>query len=163
MVGASAQGVRLLRSKLRYHAQDFSYANFSLVRGRDIWRITSAGEAEGSLVRIRVHAQYRDLYARVLSLLRRVLAGEEKHERLFDAVASGFDFLLSSGLEGESLRSFECVMVLRILHLLGYIGKAEELEAFLNSEWSGEVIAEAQGCTKRMVAEINRALQESQL
>src|ERR1700733_8051707 len=46
MVNAAAQGIRLVRSKLRYHAQDFSLAKFSLVRGRDLWRVVGAENVE---------------------------------------------------------------------------------------------------------------------
>ena len=42
LVTATAQGIRLERSKLRYHAQDLSFGSFSLVRGREFWRLTSA-------------------------------------------------------------------------------------------------------------------------
>ncbi|MCE9517782.1 recombination protein O N-terminal domain-containing protein, partial [Candidatus Nomurabacteria bacterium] len=41
LVRAVAQGIRLNKSKLRFGLQDFSYASVDLVRGRDIWRVTS--------------------------------------------------------------------------------------------------------------------------
>ena len=42
MVGAMAQGIRLLQSKLRYSLQDYSYSKISLVRGKQVWRIVGA-------------------------------------------------------------------------------------------------------------------------
>jgi len=42
MVGATAQGVRLSQSKLRYYTQDFYYGLYSFVRGKDVWRMTGA-------------------------------------------------------------------------------------------------------------------------
>ncbi|HFC76631.1 MAG TPA: hypothetical protein ENJ27_00135 [Candidatus Moranbacteria bacterium] len=41
LIQATAQSVRELKSKNRYGLQDFSVSDFSLVRGRDIWRITN--------------------------------------------------------------------------------------------------------------------------
>ena len=42
LVYAHAQGVRKLSSKLRFTLQDFSLATVDLVRGREIWRVTTA-------------------------------------------------------------------------------------------------------------------------
>jgi len=42
LVTATARGIRLEKSKLRYHAQDYSLGVFSLVRGKEFWRLTSA-------------------------------------------------------------------------------------------------------------------------
>lgn len=42
LVHATAQAVREAKSKLRYSLQDFSWASFDLVKGREVWRITSA-------------------------------------------------------------------------------------------------------------------------
>src|SRR3989338_4347951 len=42
LVGAVAQGIRLEKSKLRYHTQDYSFGTFSFVRGRELWRLTDA-------------------------------------------------------------------------------------------------------------------------
>jgi hypothetical protein len=42
MVRAKAQSVRVADSKLRYALQEFSYIEVSLVKGKEIWRITNA-------------------------------------------------------------------------------------------------------------------------
>jgi len=163
MVGASAQGVRLEKSKLRYHVQDFSYSIFSLVRGKEVWRMTSAADSAGLLSAITSNERYFEIYVKILSLLKRLLHGEEKHEALFDVCISGFTFLSDSEADEPFLRNFECLIVLRTLHLLGYIGKVKELEGFLSIEWSKEIVGNAGSHKKRIVEEINRALQESQL
>ncbi len=48
MVNAIAQGVRYVKSKLRYNLDLFAYGNFSLVAGREIWRITDAEEIKSN-------------------------------------------------------------------------------------------------------------------
>ena len=55
LIRASAQGVRLLKSKLRYHLSDFSCINISLVRGRDYWRIVGAEKSAGF-----IHGKIKD-------------------------------------------------------------------------------------------------------
>jgi hypothetical protein len=42
MIRAKAQSVRVSDSKLRYALQEYSYIEVSLVKGKDIWRITNA-------------------------------------------------------------------------------------------------------------------------
>ncbi len=88
LIGASAQGVRLLKSKLRYSLQDFSLVHLSLVRGREVWRITSAGKID-DISKI----ENFSVVARIFSLLDRLLAGEEKNADLFDFVLSFILFI----------------------------------------------------------------------
>ena len=42
LVLANAQGIRLEKSKLRPFIQDYSFGIFSLVKGKELWRLTSA-------------------------------------------------------------------------------------------------------------------------
>jgi len=44
LVMAVAQGIRFERSKLRPFTQDYSFGEFSFVRGKEMWRLTSAQE-----------------------------------------------------------------------------------------------------------------------
>ena len=41
-IKATAQGVRLAKSKLKGHLLTFSLVKISVVKGKDLWRITSA-------------------------------------------------------------------------------------------------------------------------
>lgn len=161
MIGASAQGVRHDRSKLRYHVQDYSYASFSLVRGREVWRITSARELEYTPRGARAAATHRELYVRILNLLKRLIHGEEKNEALFHMMRDGFIFFEQQG--GGSEVEFEQVMVFKILALLGYIGDAAVFAPLAAAPWSGDQLTYARTHTAAVVAEINRALKESQL
>jgi len=74
LVLAQATGVRLLKSKLRFHLSLFDLARVELVRGKNIWRITSArSEAEaGKFYR----SQNVDVFARLSRLVRRMVHGE---------------------------------------------------------------------------------------
>ncbi len=74
LVRATAQGIRLEKSKLKGHLQDLYFVNVSLVKGKDLWRIVSA------------EAIYQDLFLEnkdklfvlksISSLLLRLIHGE---------------------------------------------------------------------------------------
>ena len=85
LVKATARSVREERSKLRYSLQHFSYSSFSLVRGRNVWRITGAQEKYNIFHDCKGDKEKQQMLARLFSLLQRLLAGEEKNEHLFKA------------------------------------------------------------------------------
>lgn len=168
LVIASAQGVRLDGSKLRYHTQDFSYAHFSLVRGKEMWRLVGAVDSTMFTQVSEAHANV--LYVRVLALLRRLLHGEEAHPELFDmieAAARFFDskeFLAIAIPEEERLVLAECVIVLRILHMLGYIGNVSELNSIISTTvWDEKNLIGMREVKSLAVKHINAGLKASQL
>lgn len=159
LVLAIAQGVRLGVSKLRYHTQNFSYCICSLVRGKEMWRLTGATEAD-------VVMPKQTLYVQVLALLRRLLHGEERNDVLFDTVLAFHAYLQSPDTPSDQsgLASVERIIVLRILHILGYVGNVAELEVFFTKgEWNSSLLAESEKLKSTMLFHINKGLQESQL
>ena len=164
LIKAAAQGVRHLKSKLRYGLEDFSLGQISVVRGREIWRLTSAEkklnlkETENVL-----------LINRIFSLLLRLLHGEEKNDFLFESIKEGINFLAQSEiknikLDSETLASFECIMALRILSTLGYIGKMEDFDQFTTSPYfTTELIAMMSTLKTKAILEINKSLRETHL
>ncbi len=164
VVYASAQGVRLLKSKLRYSLQDFSYANISLVRGKDIWRVTNASTVITRFPNIFSQPDYFEIYVKILTLLRRLLNGEEKNEALFTLLTDGFDFLETSTSKSFSPLSFECMLVLQILHNLGYGSPHSAFEEYgLPVIWSRELITSFEPHRSHALAEVNTSLRESHL
>jgi len=164
VVHASAQGVRLLKSKLRYSLQDFAFANISLVRGKDIWRVTNASSVSARFPHIFSQSEYFAIYVKILTLLRRLLNGEEKNERLFMIVIHAFDFLETARANDFQPLSFECVLVLQILHNLGYGSQHSAFEKYVSiAVWSEELITSFEPHRSRALAEINTSLRESHL
>lgn len=162
---ATAQGLRHLRSKLRYSLTDFSFVSVSLIRGREVWRVTTATKKGDSLTEITSQSSREALF-RVFALLRRVLQGEETHAELFDTILAFFLFLSQNKpfLSKELLLSSEELTVLRVLSLLGYVKDEKELDLFLNSlSYEESLLKEAGTKRKLIVTEINRALQASHL
>lgn len=116
---ATAQGVRLNKSKLRPHLLDYGFSSVSLVKGKEFWRITSASG---------ILRSNNKIYIQILAIIKRLLQGEGEHEALFD--------YLKEELFKENLD--ETNLMIQILAELGYIDKKEitdnkkELIALIN-------------------------------
>ncbi len=166
LVGASARSVREIKSKLRYGLQNFCHSTVSLVRGKHEWKITSAVPKKN------LHHQFAAqkssekflVCAHALSLIKKLVAGEEKNEKLFDIVHSGFVFLEENELTEKEVASFECVMMLRIVSNLGYLTSEKELLAFVDSDvWNKDLLLLMEKHKTKAVQEINMSIKESQL
>ena len=159
LIKAAAQSVRHLKSKLRYNLEDFSFGQISIVRGREIWRITSA-EKSFDFKEVEKFL----LISRIFSLLLRLLHGEEKNDLLFNSLKAGFSFLVSNDLTEQDLANFECIMALRILSSLGYIGKMGDFDQFTVSPYfTPELIMAMSALKTQAILEINKSLKETHL
>jgi DNA repair protein RecO len=103
LVRARAQGVRLITSKLRYNLEDFSFGSFSLVKGKEVWRLTGA-------LKIDLQPKFSTVRARVLNFVKRLVQGEEKNEKLFKTLLSITETEMS-----------EPLILAHILSALGYM------------------------------------------
>ena len=159
LIKAAAQSVRHLKSKLRYGLEDYSYCQVSVVRGREIWRLTSA--------EMKLNIKEREnllLLSRIFSLLLRLLHGEEKNGQLFESVKEGMTFLEKNKLTPEEVGNFECILALRILSSLGYIGKMADFDKFTTSPYfTRELLTEMNILKTRAILEINKSLKETHL
>ena len=162
LVRAAAQGVRLHKSKLRFTLQDFSYVNVDLVRGKEIWRVTSAKHIS-SFPFARSNTSSLILITRVTKLLERLCTGESPSEVIFDDFVQALYLLDDNGVSIQSREALELHLVLRIMNNLGYIGDSEMLSKYLYSSFdpskTGTLLKERQS----IISHINKALNESQL
>jgi DNA repair protein RecO (recombination protein O) len=162
LVRAVAQGIRLHKSKLRFALQDFSYAACDLVRGRDVWRVTSASTIT-SFPYARADKQSLLLIARISKLIERLCDGEEANERIFDDFIQALYLLDDTTISQASREALELHLVLRIMNTLGYIGESEVLSRYLEADFNPvttEIILQER---QSIIAHINKALNESQL
>lgn len=189
LITARAQGIRLERSKLRYYAQEYFLGTFSLVKGKEFWRLTSAApfslrtfspglrwpdppaafaslKSEKSSPRSGSGSDSKkELIARLALLLKRLLQGEEARPEAFDVIQTCIEFIETQpDVYAERLAALESLTVARILHWLGYIGDDKELNGHMQSlEITTGSLDRLQKKRTIFNMHINKALKESQL
>jgi hypothetical protein len=175
LIHAFAQGIRLERSKLRPFIQDYSFGIFSFVRGKELWRLTSAQEYPEIRGYLDGAKEGLAMMARIASLLERLLRGEQAHPELFDCIVGTSCFLTDHSvprekaldpetLDVEALQTLESLTVIRILYRLGYIGDAADLDRYIISmDIDMAILNVLKGKRKAMNEHINKALRESHL
>lgn len=156
---AKATGIRKKESKLRYSLQFGSFARVDLVRGKDIWRITSASHVPFS-EKIFKDKEKSKIYSKILSLIYRLYRSEDKEEALFDDLVRTVQIFSLDIQKDIKYDFFEISSVMMILSHLGYwkdegesIPKPYELSLFEQVEKNRNML----------VLKINRALRETQL
>lgn len=159
LVVASAQGLRKITSKLRYHLQDFSLARINLVRGRETWRMTGA-QVQRNFARAAAPASYH-IITNIARLLCRLCPGEESNPELFEDARRGL--ALIQALPPRALPSAEALVVLRVLHRLGYVGERPELVSLLRQPIRDTLLKEIAPRQRAAVSAINQALRASHL
>jgi len=162
LVVGSAQGIRELKSKLRYSLQNFRYVRVELVRGKEMWRITNAAHLSD------FHTLLGDkektaLVARVCLLIQRLVHGEARDILLFEVLHEFLRFLEREELGKEDLRILEMLVNLKVLHLLGYGSEHETFRPFYLLPPSTDLLNHMVPVKKMVLSEINRALKESHL
>lgn len=161
MIYASAQGVRKMSSKLRFILQDYSCVKIDFVRGKDFWRITSASKT-GKLENFKKEKSKLIIFANISNLLRRLLAGEEPNQSLFNDFLHGLSFLERSE-DKKEWQNIEIIIVLKLLNNLGYLGGDETIRSLIRSPFEENLIFEAGQKRVKILSEINKALGETQL
>jgi DNA repair protein RecO len=162
MVRALAQGIRLSKSKLRFTLQDFSYVKVDLVRGREIWRVTSARHIS-SFPLARSSSQSLVLMTRVSKLIERLCDGEIANETIFDDFIQALYLLDDIEVPIAKREALELHLVLRIMNNLGYIGDSDILSKYLSASFDEDKTEALLRERQSIIAHINKALTESQL
>jgi DNA repair protein RecO len=161
---AIAQGIRLEKSKLRYSIRDYSFASFSLVHGKEFWRIVGASEMLNKYSKGK-EKQRLTILGPVALILRRLLHGQESCEEIFHCLTNCADFIeLEPVLNEEQIKTIESLTVARILYRLGYVGSSDCKEFGLDTlNYTVDLIGNL--IDKRTVInqKINIALKESHL
>ena len=164
LIRAVSKSLRTSHSKLRYHLQDYSYTHISLVRGRNVWRVTGAHLIYNLFNEYAGSRGKQLLLMRVCALLSRLLQGEEEDKKLFDLVSSGMTFMQNTSLDAELLRDFEYILVVRILAKLGYVGESEDVSVLLSpSPFSRKDLVQVSSCRSQAANAINKAIEASGL
>lgn len=162
LIGGVAQSVRDAKSKLRYTLQDYSLVTVDLVRGKEVWRIVSAGvwQPLDNIKRDEVRMQ---LFARFCALLSRLLHGEGRDQDLFNEITRVADFLESTPISEALSQSFETLSALRSLVRLGYMNPAGYEQYIGLDSYSVDTLNEFEKIRLSVIPKINEALSASHL
>src|SRR3989339_461681 len=162
LVRAMVQGIRLHKSKLRFSLQDFSYASIDFVRGKEIWRITTASNIS-TFPFARSSKRSLLMIARISKLLERLCDGEESNEKIFDDFIQALFLLDDMNVSASSREALELHLVLRIMNALGYIGDSLMLTDYLGGKIDLSQTETLLREKRSIISHINKALNESQL
>lgn len=162
LVVAFAQAVRELKSKLRYHLQDFSHLTVEIIRGKEFWRLTSA-EPNIKFENILNNKSKLAVFASISHLLKRFLHGEERDPELFSLIKNSLSFLDKEILDERELKDFEVLVVARILNRLGYSSPSSKISILFDGEINKDVLRTVSTNRQELLSEVNKALKESHL
>jgi recombinational DNA repair protein (RecF pathway) len=176
LITVISQGTRLLKSKLRYGIQEMTYGNFSFVRGKEYWRLTSA-EKLMSFADSRVNLRASKIIKSTFNFIDRFIKGEERVVELFDFLEKFVKFILvpyskeisKAMTTGEKVGHDEhltAMALLNVLSLLGYTTTSELLTKAIYTEGSDieGAISHAQAVQISIIdAEINKIISETHL
>ena len=164
LVRVAAKSARENRSKMRYHIQDYTRGRYTLIRGREQWKLTGAHGEQNIFYQLITEPRKQMLFAAIAQLLRRLLPGEETNAPLFAIVDEGVSFLRGSSLSPAACDALERVMVLRILHALGYVSEeAIQAAPLLGDAYSPQLLDTAEHHARELVSVISVGLEESHL
>ncbi len=156
-IDAMAQGVRHVKSKLRYNLNDFSHSRFGLVmNGNSSWRVVDAEELS-DWGNIRANPEKIAAVSRLAGLINRMVQGQEPDTVLWDEIKNAFVFLeeIDNPDNEKNIQTFELLAALRVLSHLGYVADHEK--------WLNLPLEKAKSLKPMMASAIKTAIQESQL
>lgn len=157
LVRARASAVRKETSRMRYALQSYSYSQVSLVRGKRGWRVGGATAGDKN-----IEGKNLPTFARIASLVLRLVAGEGQNEYVFATLSEAHDTLSKN--PDEARATIELVCVARILYGLGYLSEeALSTTLFAHTSYALEHVQEADALREKLLASVNRAINETHL
>lgn len=164
VIRAKAQNIRSSTSKLRFALQEYSFVNVSLVRGKDIWRITNAEPLYNLYFELREKNDVFMVCARMLSLVRRLVPEEGKEEKIFNDFFSLCAYAREESCSLSEIRIAEWLFIVRMLFVLGYV-KGTDIGGICADEisWNKTYLDSVAFHKNSALFAINNALSMSQL
>lgn len=151
----SAQSIREMRAKMRFHAHPLSLVEVDLVQGRDMWKLVGIHENVSSLT-FATDPWYTFL-DNMSSLVLRLCTGEEAHPDIWKDIV----WLYQQDPETYDLELLEVYITIRLLYFLGYW--EGDLLLLEDDSFSQEQQAYIQNKRSSLIQKINHGLQASQL
>ncbi|MFH1956821.1 MAG: DNA repair protein RecO [Patescibacteria group bacterium] len=124
-ISAVAQGVRYLKSKLRYNLETMSRSRIGLVASKKTdWRIIDAEEID-NYRKIIESPENLAVFSRIFKLFDRMIQGEEKNIFLWNKIKNIAENLSQNKMAKKELDEFETRSIFEVLKNLGYIDIGE--------------------------------------
>jgi len=161
LVGALAKSAREERSKLRPHLQIGSYGSYTLVKGSYDWRLVGAVDTNNSYFLLSEKKEAQEASARVLSVLRQLIQGEDMNTNLFQTLWNFLSVLAT--LSSEEIYIAERLAMVRILSSLGYVPTLRNIPHLEGDTFEVASLQELEPFKKELVKTINDALLASGL
>ena len=156
LVRARVSAVRSEKSRMRYALQSYSRAYVALIRGKRGWRVGGA-----SVVRS-AGGESVATFARIASLVLRLVHGEGENQYVFAALSGAHDALMQE--RSDARATIELVCVARLLYGLGYLShEALETALFTHTSYASEHVREAEVLQEKLLSSVNRAITETHL
>lgn len=161
LVSAKAQGVRKSISRLRLGTQDLSSGTFSLIKGKMGWKIVSVNIENNFYEDLRFSKNRLSIATNILNFINKNIGIEEENGILFKMVLNFLTLLKT--VDEKKVPIAECLIMLRIIHNLGFLKNDPELSLYLPtslmSEDELETIAPKK---KRIVQLINDSMKSAE-
>ena len=103
------------------------------------------------------------IFAKNLSLLEKLVAGEDKHIKLFDDIISLIKFAAKERVVTIDWEALEILVALKILFNLGYLSEEDIPNKVLGGEPDDEVLSMVLADKKSLIKAINHGIESSQL
>lgn len=161
LLWAHAQSGREERSQLRPHIQLGARGLYSLVKGRDVWRLSGIARTENLHFALSENPKAQKTLQRVLLFVRQFVRGEGSDPYLFSVLWGFLDSLLLH--TDDALTDAEHAVVLRMLAALGYVEGGEAVSRFLEVSYDSEVLADFSRNRKAVLSVINEGINVSGL
>lgn len=161
LIWVHAQSAREERSQLRAHIQIGTRGTFSLVRGRDVWRLSGIMNTENLHYALSGKPEFQKALQRVLIFIRQFVRGEGSDPYFFSVL---WGFLLElPRFDDNRLPDAEHAVVLRMLSSLGYVEGGVAVDRFLSVRYDPETLQRFSESRKEVLDVINEGIHVSGL
>lgn len=158
LIWVIATGVRHPVSKLRAVLEVGNKIKTTLIKGREFWRVV---EAEQDAIDIIKSKESKVSFLHILKTVQRMVHGEEKNLRLWQALDVCFETL--HNIDKSEIHLLECVALTRMLDALGYGRTEKEWGISLTSDIDSALLEEVKIRKITIIKLINESLKQSQL
>lgn len=149
VVTATATGVRLLQSKLRYALQPYTLVTLVMVHGKQGWRVTNAVPKASLFVKEGREKSRRTIIS-LLGFIARFLPEGVAERNLFDFVCASCRHILDGTIVEEDEMVVRLICEYKTLYTCGYIATPAAFQSLLRIEAPSDALSFAAPIKKHL-------------